>query len=220
MSSLSVSPDARPAGEAGGFELRRCRAAGAVHRLPSGLVGRGPRLLGLLPRGQPANPEWVEHRLEEVAGTFESYRRTGNWLDVGCGAGTLMRAARSQGWEVVGPRSRRRPRRPCARGIRRPRRRARRSCRSSRQFDVVCIVEVVEHVEDPRALVADAARLLRPGGALYVTTPHGRGISARLLRTNWSVVAPPEHLQLFSLAGLAPRSVEAGLGRGGCVRTP
>jgi hypothetical protein len=43
-----------------------------------------------------------------------------------------------------------------------------------------------------------------------VTTPHGRGISARLLRTGWSVVAPPEHLQLFSLRGLRSALEAAG----------
>jgi hypothetical protein len=76
---------------------------------------------------------------------------------------------------------------------------------------VVSMVEVVEHVPDPRGLIAQALPLLRPGGTLYVTTPHGRGISARLLRSGWSVVAPPEHLQLFSVPGLRRATAAAGL---------
>ena len=55
-------------------------------------------------------------------------------------------------------------------------------------------MEVLEHVPNPAMLVGTAAQLLRPGGVLYVTTPHGRGISARVLRTRWSVMSPPEHL--------------------------
>lgn len=65
------------------------------------------------------------------------------------------------------------------------------------------MVEVLEHLPEPR-LYLDAARsLLRPGGALYVTTPNGRSLNARLLKVGWSVLAAPEHLQLLSPRGLA-----------------
>ena len=156
-------------------------------------------------------PAWVEARLEEVVGEFEPYRRGGRWLDVGCGAGALMRAARNRGWAACGT--------EVAAG-------AAEAVRQdgfevhvgelsalpleAESFDVVSLVEVVEHVGDPRSLVLEAARLIRPGGAMYVTTPHGRGISARVLRSRWSAVAPPEHLQLFSVRGLEAVLAQAG----------
>jgi 2-polyprenyl-6-hydroxyphenyl methylase/3-demethylubiquinone-9 3-methyltransferase len=37
-------------------------------------------------------------------------------------------------------------------------------------FDAVCCMELIEHVPDPAALVADLAALLRPGGRLFVST--------------------------------------------------
>lgn len=37
-------------------------------------------------------------------------------------------------------------------------------------FDLVCCLEVVEHVPDPAALLTACARLVRPGGALIVST--------------------------------------------------
>ena len=37
-------------------------------------------------------------------------------------------------------------------------------------FDVVCCMELVEHVPDPAALVADLAAMLKPGGQLFMST--------------------------------------------------
>jgi 2-polyprenyl-6-hydroxyphenyl methylase/3-demethylubiquinone-9 3-methyltransferase len=38
------------------------------------------------------------------------------------------------------------------------------------QFDVVCAMEIVEHVSDPTTFVRSLARLLRPGGILFMST--------------------------------------------------
>jgi 2-polyprenyl-6-hydroxyphenyl methylase / 3-demethylubiquinone-9 3-methyltransferase len=38
------------------------------------------------------------------------------------------------------------------------------------RFDVVCCMEMLEHVPDPGAFVAVLARLVRPGGAVFVST--------------------------------------------------
>lgn len=41
---------------------------------------------------------------------------------------------------------------------------------ADRQFDVVCLLDVLEHTE-PRALLAETARLLTPGGLLLLSVP-------------------------------------------------
>ena len=38
-------------------------------------------------------------------------------------------------------------------------------------FDIVLASEIIEHLEDPRKFVAGAARMVRPGGCLVITTP-------------------------------------------------
>jgi 2-polyprenyl-3-methyl-5-hydroxy-6-metoxy-1,4-benzoquinol methylase len=39
-------------------------------------------------------------------------------------------------------------------------------------FDLVAATDVIEHVEDPDRFVAESARVLRPGGLLFLSTPN------------------------------------------------
>jgi len=44
----------------------------------------------------------------------------------------------------------------------------------------------------------EIARILRPGGMLWATTPSATSLSFRLMGIDWSMVVPPDHSQLFS----------------------
>ena len=50
---------------------------------------------------------------------------------------------------------------------------------AERSADLVLLADVLEHVDDPAAVVAAAAKVLRPGGALFVNTIH-RTLRSRL----------------------------------------
>lgn len=50
------------------------------------------------------------------------------------------------------------------------------------EFDRVAVVDMIEHVPDDRAFVAELARITRPGGRLVVNTPHRRASTMRRVR--------------------------------------
>jgi SAM-dependent methyltransferase len=47
-------------------------------------------------------------------------------------------------------------------------------------FDAVDLVEVIEHIENQPQLIREIARVLRPGGALVITTPNILNVFSRL----------------------------------------
>jgi SAM-dependent methyltransferase len=77
-------------------------------------------------------------------------------------------------------------------------------------FDVVVAGELLEHLRDPQALVAEIRRVLRPGGTLVASVPNAYRLKGRLL---FLFGRPPEldptHLQMFSAADV--RTLLSGL---------
>ena len=46
--------------------------------------------------------------------------------------------------------------------------------------DIVCSLETIEHVENPRALFREVVRLAKPGGLIVVTTPNQLSLASKL----------------------------------------
>ncbi len=68
-------------------------------------------------------------------------------------------------------------------------------------FDVVVAGELLEHVRDPIALVAESRRLLRPGGTLVGSVPNAYRLKNRLrFALGRKPEKDPTHLHLFSPA--------------------
>ena len=64
--------------------------------------------------------------------------------------------------------------------------------------DAVTLWEVIEHVPDPQATLAEVRRVLRPGGTLLLSTPNGASWQARNWGRHWAGWDPPRHLHVFS----------------------
>jgi 2-polyprenyl-3-methyl-5-hydroxy-6-metoxy-1,4-benzoquinol methylase len=70
-------------------------------------------------------------------------------------------------------------------------------------FDVIVLLDVIEHLPDPHAAMAALVRALTPGGVIVLTTGDFASLAARALRSAWRLMTPPQHLWFF-----APRSME------------
>jgi len=98
------------------------------------------------------------------------------WLDVGCAYGFLVDEARASGFRAVGVDASRWAAGRVASCVPATAGRvavahAERLPFAAATFDVVSAFDVLEHVPDPAAVVAECARVLRPGGLLLAATP-------------------------------------------------
>jgi SAM-dependent methyltransferase len=84
-------------------------------------------------------------------------------------------------------------------------------------YDVCVLADLIEHVRDPRALLENVHRLLKPGGVILIATPTLDSWSARLLRNRW-MEFKPEHLFYFNSATLQTLLFETHFG--GVVERP
>jgi len=79
------------------------------------------------------------------------------------------------------------------------------------QVDVVVLLDVIEHLEDPRATLAAALRHLDPGGIVVVTTGDFGSLAARLAGRAWRLMTPPQHLWFFTRASMERLAASLGL---------
>ena len=205
---------ARYLGRKDDYDLLRCRGCGTLFTsLLPGASGAKDYDDYYVPENLTI-PDFINARLDEIVDSFAPYRKSNRLLDLGCGTGVLMQAASRAGWDAEGVEI-------SAKAVEYVRSqggkvfcgRLDEASFPDNHFDVVASSEVLEHVDDPQGFVRDVARILRPGGLFWATTPHGRGVSARALGLRWSIVVPPDHLLLVSLAGIRALLAAAGFRR-------
>jgi SAM-dependent methyltransferase len=79
----------------------------------------------------------------------------------------------------------------------------------ARRFDVVYCSEVIEHTADPRLFLSQLAAVMRPGGLLYLTTPHIREYRKR----RFANMGAPDHKLYFNDANLRRLLLDCGFAK-------
>lgn len=134
-------------------------------------------------------------------------------LDVGCATGIFLEVAREAGWHGEGLDI-------SAYALARAQEKGfevhRGTLASARLpaggYDVITMWDLIEHVTDPAAVLAEGHRLLRPGGVLAISTPDAGSLLARVLGNRWlGFRSIDEHLYFFSRRSMGAMLETAGL---------
>jgi 2-polyprenyl-3-methyl-5-hydroxy-6-metoxy-1,4-benzoquinol methylase len=217
------SVDQQPFASRGGYEIVRCRACGHRYLNPPPTA---EEVAALYDESYFKSDGSLDRGYGDYAAQAHNIRRTfqdrlrylpetrGQLLDVGAAAGFFVEQARLAGWDAEGVE-------PSAWASRYARERLGQPVRTcsldeaafpDASFDVVTCWEVIEHLPDPRRLLAEMARVLKPGGHLLMSTPDAGSTVARVSGQRWlGWYKVPEHLQFFDEAGLARLCTEVGL---------
>ena len=70
-------------------------------------------------------------------------------------------------------------------------------------FDIITMLDVLEHMTEPLKELLETRRILKSGGLLVINAPNGQSLLAKILRSKWHLVLPPEHLYYFSPKNLS-----------------
>lgn len=143
--------------------------------------------------------DWCVRRRMRFVRRLTAGKTGGRILDIGCGDGSFLLAAQAAGWRGAGTEMN-----PVA---------AQslglsvfsdvKDARDLAPFDCITLWHTLEHMRDPRALIAELAELLLPSGVLIVAVPDAGGMQASAFGKHWFHLDVPRHLHHFTRTSLA-----------------
>jgi SAM-dependent methyltransferase len=138
-------------------------------------------------------------------------------LDVGCSSGFLLRVATALGFSAAGVESA-----PVAAEAARNAGfdvfagRLQEAPWPASSFEIITLIELIEHVPDPLDLLRACHRLLVPGGVVLINTPNAASWTARVMRGAWlgfNLNHMGGHICFYSPATLAVAAQRCGFER-------
>jgi SAM-dependent methyltransferase len=153
------------------------------------------------------------HRWRERKETLGHYKQSGSLLDLGCSSGSFLRSLESKSWKLS--------------GIEMSQDSAKIAEANSgasvfvgdildapfpaESFDVITCLDVLEHLYEPRRVMARVSEWLKPGGIFYVLVPNVDSAEAHAFGSYWHGLELPRHLFHYSPASLRFLAESAGL---------
>ncbi len=139
----------------------------------------------------------ANRRLALVEAKFKAQTER-SLLDVGCGEGTFLMAARKHGWTVAGTEMNPTPAQKEGLEVVTDLQ----SFAGKREFDCVTLWHSLEHMPDPEKILRTIHPLLKTKGWLFVAVPDAGGWQAQLSGKDWLHLDVPRHLFHFGRQSL------------------
>jgi glycosyltransferase involved in cell wall biosynthesis/2-polyprenyl-3-methyl-5-hydroxy-6-metoxy-1,4-benzoquinol methylase len=147
-----------------------------------------------------SSPTWLVDMLERLA----AERPDPSILDIGCAYGTHLGLAWDKGWQTFGVEPSHHARAEARR--RHPGLYVAKTIEEipPHRFDLILILDVVEHLADPYPLFRELAAkgAIGPETIVILTTPNARSHDALVDPVGWVYRHPPSHLTYYSASGL------------------
>jgi len=142
---------------------------------------------------------------------IEQQHPKGRLLDVGCFSGIFLDVAKKRGWDVVGIEPSHWGRKIAQErfGLKVLEGTLEEASLEEASFDVVTMIDTIEHLRDPKKTLLEARRILKENGIVYISTPDVRSFVARLLKNKWWGFRE-EHIVYFSKSSLYPLLEQLG----------
>jgi 2-polyprenyl-3-methyl-5-hydroxy-6-metoxy-1,4-benzoquinol methylase len=158
--------------------------------------------------GETSPKRWQDH-----GEALRLYKQSGAVLDLGCSSGSFLESLTSEPWELYGIEMSS----DCARNAE-----ARSGAKvfvgdildapfPPESFDVITCFDVLEHLYEPRQVMAKVREWLKPGGIFYVFLPNVDSAEARVFGSYWCGLELPRHLFHFSPPSLKYLAKSQGL---------
>jgi SAM-dependent methyltransferase len=205
-----------------GVEIHRCTVCGLGFWRPDAAFRAASIYDGAYFEGGTLGPGYDDYGALELAVRRNFARRIAalgpptpgaRLLDLGAAYGFAVDEARRAGWRASGLEI-------SAEAARRAvalvggvvvRADAARTPFASARFEVITLWDVLEHLPDPHAVMAEIARLLTPGGRLVLTTGDAGSLAARVSGARGHLLTLPEHLFFHSRESLRQLLAAHGL---------
>ena len=146
-------------------------------------------------RSRIAAPSFILKKLNQLP--------KGKVVDIGCGDGAFLNAAKQLGWDTLGieldPEAVTVVRASGHEVIHG----TYEACATVKNpVDCIICSHVLEHVHDPKALLLTLSNALRPGGIALITLPNAGSIVRHTVQENWRGLEAPRHLVIPRFEGL------------------
>ena len=138
------------------------------------------------------------HRVKKV----KSIRKKGNLLDVGCGLGHFLYAAKLSGYRVSGFDFTKQNEDYITNTLKIELITSKSKAIQNGRYDIVTSWHSLEHAVDPKAYLQFVDKILDNKGVLVIEVPTHDCIDAFKMEQSWPNWDPPFHLQHFTLASL------------------